>query len=80
MKQGDSFLAVFKIPKVPTSEDMNKLVDELTKSGYVSSMNTIESEAAQILMEKDGNGISIGYENPTDQEITVLYIDESANN
>ena len=80
MKQGDSFLAVFKVPRAPTSEDMNKLVDELNKSGYASSINTIEAEAAQILMEKDGNGMSIGYENPTDQEITVLYVDESANN
>jgi len=80
MKQGDSYLAVFKVPKAPTSEDINKLVGELTKNGYVSGMNTIEADAAHIIMEKDGNSLSVYYENPENQEITVLYVDESANN
>jgi len=80
MKQGDSYLAVFKVPKNPTSEDMNKLVEELTKSGYTSGMNTIEADAAHIIMEKDGNSLSVYYENSTEQEIGVLYVDESANN
>lgn len=80
MRQGDSFLVVYKVPKVVTSDDMNKLLEELTKNGYTASMNYIEAETAQILVEKDGNGLSIGYDDPTDQEITVLYVDESANN
>jgi hypothetical protein len=80
MKQGDSFLVVYKVPRQPTSEDMNKLVEELTKSGYTAGMNTVEAESAQIIMDKNGNSVSIGYENPTNQEVTVLYVDESANN
>ncbi|MFA5750132.1 MAG: hypothetical protein WC895_02835 [Candidatus Shapirobacteria bacterium] len=80
MGQGDSFLVVYKVPKVVTSDDINKLLGELTKNGYTTSMNSIEAEAAQILVEKDGNGLSIGYDDPTDQEIIILYVDESANN
>jgi len=80
MGQGSSFLVVYKVPKVITSDDMNKLIGELTKNGYTVGMNSIEAEAAQIIMEKDGNSISVGYENPTDQEITVLYVDQSTNN
>ncbi len=80
MKQGDSYLASFKIPRAPTNEDMNKLVEELTNDGYVSGMNTIEADAAHIIMEKDGNSLSVYYENPENQEITVLYVDESTDN
>ncbi len=80
MKQGNSYLASFKVPRAPTNEDMNKLVNELTKNGYVSGMNTIEADAAHIIMEKDGNSLSVYYESPENQEITVLYVDESANN
>lgn len=80
MKQGDSYLAVFKVPRTPTSEDMNKLIDELTKSGYTTGMNTIEADAAHIIMEKDGNSLSAYYENSEQQEIGVLYVDESVNN
>jgi len=80
MKQGDSFLVVYKVPRQLTSEDMNRLVGELTKNGYTDAMTTIGAESAQIVMEKNGNSLSINYENPEDQEITVLYVDESANN
>jgi len=80
LKQGESYLAVFKVPRAPSSSDMNKLVDELTKSGYTSGMNTIEADAAHIIMEKDGNSLSVYYENSEEQEIGVLYVDESANN
>lgn len=80
MKQGNSYLAVFKVPKVPTSDDMNKLVEELTRSGYTDAMSTIEAEAANLLMEKDGNTISIYYDDPAKQEIGVMYVDQTANN
>jgi len=80
MKQGNSFLAVFKIPRAPTSEDMNKLVEELTKNGYTDAMSTIEAEAAHIIMEKDGNTISVYYDDPSNQEVGVMYVNEPANN
>lgn len=75
MKQGKSYLAVFKVPRQPTSEDMNKLVAELTKDGYVDAMTTIEAEAANILMDKNGNTISVYYDDPSKQEIGVMYVE-----
>jgi len=76
MKQGDSFLVVYKVPRQPTSADMNKLVEELAKNGYTDTMSTIEAEAANILMEKDGNALSAYYEDPKTQEIGILYVDQ----
>ena len=78
--QGDSFLVGFKISRQPTSEDMNRLVDEMAKSGYVDAMTSITAEAANIVMSKDGNSISVSYENPEEQEIGVLYVDQSTDN
>lgn len=80
MKQGNSFLVVYKVPKQPTSADMNKLVEELIKDGYTDAMSTIEAEAANILMEKDGNALSLYYEDPLKQEIGIMYGDQSSNN
>ena len=79
MKQGDSFLVVYKIPKQPTSADMNKLVEEFTKAGYTDAMSTIEAEAANLLMEKDGNTLSAYYEDASKQEIGIMYVDQTTN-
>jgi hypothetical protein len=79
MKQGDSFLVVYKVPRQPTSADMNKLVEEFAKDGYIDAMSTIEAEAANLLMEKDGNTLSIYYEDPSKQEVGILYVDQSIN-
>lgn len=46
-------------------------MDTITKSGYTSSMNTIEADAAHIIMEKDGNSLNVYYENSEEQEIGV---------
>lgn len=80
LQQGDSYLASIKVPRAPTSQDMNKIVEELTKNGYVSGMNIIEADSAHVIMEKDGNSLSVYYEDPDNQEITVLYVDESTDN
>lgn len=40
----------------------------------------LQKTAAHIIMEKDGNSLSVYYENPTQQEIGVLYVNEPANN
>ena len=40
----------------------------------------LQKIAAHIIMEKDGNSLSVYYENPTQQEIGVLYVNEPANN
>lgn len=79
MKQEDSFLVVYKVPKEPTSADMNKLVEEFIKDGYTDAMSTIEAEAANLLLEKDGNTVSAYYEDPQTQEIGIMYVDQSVN-
>lgn len=80
MGQGNSFLVVYKVPRVVSSDDIDKLSKEFSDNGYTVGMGSVEGEAAQIVLEKDGNTLSIGYDDPTDQEIAVIYVDESANN
>lgn len=46
-------------------------MDTITNSGYTFSMNTIEADAAHIVMEKDGNSLHVYYENSEEQEIGV---------
>lgn len=77
MGQENSFLVTFKVPRVITSDDANKLVEEFAKSGYVSAMNSIGADSANLLMDSAKATISISYENPTDQEIGVLYVEKT---
>jgi hypothetical protein len=77
MGQENSFLITFKVPRVITSDDANKLVDEFTKAGYTSAMNSIGADSANLLMDSAKATISISYENPADQEIGVLYMEKS---
>lgn len=79
MKQEDSFLVVYKVPKQPTSADMNKLVEEFGKDGYTDAMSTIEAESANILLENDGNTLSAYYDDPKAQEIGILYVNKAIN-
>lgn len=74
MGQENSFLVSFKVPRVIASDDANKLVEEFTKSGYTSAMNSISADSANLLFDNDKATISISYENPADQEIGVLYM------
>ncbi|MFA5358846.1 MAG: hypothetical protein WC310_03435 [Patescibacteria group bacterium] len=75
--QEGSFLVAFKIPKIPTSDDMNKLVEEFTGNGYTVAMNSIAADSANILFEKGKIIISVSYENPEEQEIGVLYMEQA---
>lgn len=75
--QTGSFLVTFKVPKVITSDDFNKLVEEFVNSGYTSAMTSIAADSGNTLLEKGDVVISVSYENPEEQEIGVLYIDES---
>jgi len=72
-----SFLATFKIPKIPTAEDFEKLTKEFTDSGYKVAMNSVSADGANILLEKDNITISITYENSEDQEIGVIYMEQA---
>lgn len=74
MGQKDSFLVAFKIPRVPTSEDFNKLSEEFTNNGFSVAMNSISADSANLMFDNSDATISISYENSTDQEIGVLYI------
>lgn len=73
MGQEGSFLVVFKVPKVPTSEDFNKLSEEFVNNGFTVAMNSVSAESSYLLLEKDGATLSITYENPEDQEVGVIY-------
>ena len=78
MGQEGSFLASFKIPSVPTSEDFNKLTEEFTSDGYKVVMNSVTADSGNLMLQKDDITISISYESPEDQEIGVLYVKEAA--
>lgn len=73
MGSADSFLVTFKIPRVPTSEDFNKLTEEFTKNGYTASMNSVTADSAGSIFDNNEATISISYENSSDQEIGILY-------
>jgi hypothetical protein len=73
MGQEDSFLVSFKVPKVITDVDINKLVEEFTNNGYTVVMNSVSADAANLLFENDKSTISISYEDPTAQEIGIIY-------
>jgi len=78
MGQEGSFLASFKVPSVPTSEDFNKLAEEFTSNGYKVVMNSVTADSGNLMLQKDNVTISVSYESPEDQEIGVLYIEEVA--
>ncbi|HNX11127.1 MAG TPA: hypothetical protein PKI61_03210 [bacterium] len=73
MGQDGSFLVAFTVPKVIDSEDFNKLTEEFTSDGYTVGMSSIGSDAANLIVEKDGVTISLSYENSEEQQIGVLY-------
>lgn len=77
MSQQNSFLVVFKVPKVPTSEDFNKLVEEFTNSGYTAVSNSIAADSANLLMEKNGSTLSVSCENPENQEVGIVLLSET---
>jgi len=75
--QENSFLIVFKIPRVPTSEDFNKLIEEFTNNGYTSAMNSVGADSANLMFDKDTATVNISYENSTEQEVGVLYMEKT---
>lgn len=75
MSQTDSFGANFKVPRVVTADDLNKLAIELKNKGYNIISNSIESESGSItLMKGENSTMTIAYsDSGTNQEIQVLY-------
>ena len=76
MGQENSFLVVYKVPVIPTSDDMNKLVEKFTAAGYVSAMNSIGADSSNLLFTKDNATVSIYYENSENQEVGILYMEQ----
>lgn len=73
--QSGSFGANFKVPRVITAEDLNKLSLELKNNGYTVMSSSVESDSGNVtLMKGEESTMSFSYSgNGEDQEIEVLY-------
>lgn len=75
MGQSGSFGVGFKVPRVVTAEDLNKLSLELQNKGYTVLTNAVESESGSVtLMKGEGSSMTFSFsENGENQEVEVLY-------
>jgi len=69
------FVAIFKVPRVVTSQDMSALASAFTDNGYTVFMQNAAAEEAMVMLQKEGVAmISIGFtEGGENQEVTVSY-------
>jgi len=76
--QSGSFGANFKVPRVITAEDLNKLSSEFQNKGYTVIANSTESDSGEVTLAKgEESSLTISYSGD-DQVLEILYWQLSA--
>ena len=76
----EGFVAIFKVPRIVTAEDLGELADEFEDKGFVVGSTSVESDSGNLMMTK-GNELTVSFSfsgNGEGQEVEVLYMDLSA--